>query len=94
VLVSIEVWDEFTTILLSGIVRLFPDFIHFSFCPNQTSVSHKRKRPLGRHRGRCEDNIKMDLREIERDDMDWIHLLQDEDQFRAFVNMVLKFRVP
>jgi hypothetical protein len=32
------------------------------------------KRPLGRPRRRCVDNIKMDLREIECDGMDWIDL--------------------
>jgi hypothetical protein len=32
------------------------------------------KRPLGRSRRRWVVNIKMDLREIEWDDMDWIGL--------------------
>jgi hypothetical protein len=32
------------------------------------------RRPLGRHRHRWEDNIKMDLREIGFGDVDWIHL--------------------
>jgi hypothetical protein len=31
-------------------------------------------------------NIKMDLREIGWDGMDWIHLAQDRDQWRALVN--------
>jgi hypothetical protein len=38
------------------------------------------KRPLGRPRRRCVDNIKMDLREIKWDGMDWIVLAQDRDQ--------------
>jgi hypothetical protein len=38
------------------------------------------KRPLGRSRRRWVDNIKMDLREIEWNDMDWIDLAQDKDQ--------------
>jgi hypothetical protein len=33
------------------------------------------KRPLGRSRRRWEDNIKMDLREIGWDGMDWIDLM-------------------
>jgi hypothetical protein len=32
------------------------------------------KRPLGRPRRRCEDNIKMDLREIGIDGANWIRL--------------------
>jgi hypothetical protein len=38
------------------------------------------KRPLGRPRRRRVDNIKMDLREIGWDDVDWIDLAQDRDQ--------------
>jgi hypothetical protein len=37
------------------------------------------KRPLGRPRRRWLDNIKMDLREIGWDGMDWIQLAQDRD---------------
>jgi hypothetical protein len=37
------------------------------------------KRPLGRPRRRWVDNIKMDLREIGWDGMDWIELAQDMD---------------
>jgi hypothetical protein len=37
-----------------------------------------------------EDNIKMDLREI----VDWIHLDQDRDLWRPFVNTVMNLRVP
>jgi hypothetical protein len=40
------------------------------------------------------DNIKMDLREIEWDSMDWIDLAQDWDQWRALVNTVMNLRVP
>jgi hypothetical protein len=40
------------------------------------------------------DNIKMDLREIGWDDMDWIDLAQDMDQWRALVNTVMNLRVP
>jgi hypothetical protein len=37
------------------------------------------KRPLGRQRRRWVDNIKMDLREVGWDGMDWIDLAQDRD---------------
>jgi hypothetical protein len=40
------------------------------------------------------DNIKMDLREIGRDGMDWIDLAQDRDWWRALVNTVMNLRVP
>jgi hypothetical protein len=33
------------------------------------------------------DNIKMDLREIECDEVDWIDMAQDRDQWRALVNL-------
>jgi hypothetical protein len=36
----------------------------------------------------------MDLREIERDGMDWIDLVQDRDRWRALVNTVMKLPVP
>jgi hypothetical protein len=52
------------------------------------------KRPLGRPRRRCVDNIKIDLRERGWDDMDWIDLAQDRDQWRALVNAVMNIRVP
>jgi hypothetical protein len=40
------------------------------------------------------DNIKIDLRETGWDDMDWIDLAQDRDQWRALVNMAINLRVP
>jgi hypothetical protein len=40
------------------------------------------------------DSIKIDLREIGWDDMDWIDLAQDRDQWRALVNTVMNLRVP
>jgi hypothetical protein len=52
------------------------------------------KRPLGRPRRGWKESIKMDLREIGWGGMDWIDLAQDRDHWRAFVNTVMKFRVP
>jgi hypothetical protein len=51
----------------------------------------KGKRPLVRPRRRWVGNIKTDLRE---NGMVWIDVAQDRDQWRAFVNTVLKLRVP
>jgi hypothetical protein len=52
------------------------------------------KRPLGRSRHRSVDNIKIDLREIGQDGMNWIDLAQDMDQWRALVNTVMNLWVP
>jgi hypothetical protein len=52
------------------------------------------KRALGRPRHRWKDNIKMDLIEIRWGDVDWIHVAQDRDQWRALVNTVMNLRVP
>jgi hypothetical protein len=40
------------------------------------------------------DNIKMGLREIGWDGMDWVDLAQDKDQWRALVHAVINLRVP
>jgi hypothetical protein len=52
------------------------------------------KRPLGRPIRRWMDNIKLNLREIGWDDMDWIVLARYRDHWRAHVNTVMNLRVP
>jgi hypothetical protein len=52
------------------------------------------RRPLGRPRRRWVDNIKLDLREMDWDGVDWIELAQDRDQWRAVVNTVMNLRFP
>jgi hypothetical protein len=52
------------------------------------------KRPLGRPRRRWEDNIKMVLREIRINGVNWIRLAEDGVQWRACVNTVMNLRVP
>jgi hypothetical protein len=47
-----------------------------------------------KERDRWVDNIKMDLREVGWDGMDWIDQAQNRDQWRALVNMVKNLRVP
>jgi hypothetical protein len=47
--------------------------------------------PLGKHRSRWEDNIKMGLEGTGWGDMDWNDLAQDRDQISAVVNMVMNF---
>jgi hypothetical protein len=52
------------------------------------------KRPLGRSRRRRDDNIKMDLRDVGCEYMDWIELAQDRDRWRALVTAVMNLRFP
>ena len=52
------------------------------------------KRPLGRPRRRCEDIIKMDLREVGGVGGDWMELAQDRDRWRTLVGTVRNLRVP
>jgi hypothetical protein len=51
------------------------------------------KRPLRRPRRRRVDSIKMNLRDIGWI-MDWIHLDQSTNQWRALVKTVMNLRVP
>jgi hypothetical protein len=54
----------------------------------------RRKRPLGRPRCRCVDNIKIHRREIGWDGMDVIDVAQDRDQWRDLMNTAMNRRVP
>jgi hypothetical protein len=40
------------------------------------------------------DSIKIDLREIGWDGVDWVALAQDRDKWRALANTVMNLRVP
>jgi hypothetical protein len=53
----------------------------------------ERKRPLGRPNHKWEDNIKMDLREIRWEGVDWMHLAHAMDQWQAVVNTIMNLRV-
>lgn len=57
--------------------------MHATFCS---------KNLKGKHRGLCDDNIKMDP-EIRHEGLDWSQLTQDRDQWQALVNTVVKLRV-
>jgi hypothetical protein len=64
----------------------------------QTNAEVKKKvtlyiHSLGKPRRRWVDNIKMDLKDIGLDGMDWIEQAQDRDQCRALVNTVMNLRV-
>jgi hypothetical protein len=51
-------------------------------------------RPLGRPSLRWDVNIEIDFKERGLDVVDWIHLSQDTEQWRAFVNMIMDVWVP
>jgi hypothetical protein len=53
----------------------------------------ERSRPLGRPGRRWEYNIRMDPRETGCEGVDWMHLAQVRDQWRALVNTVMNLRV-
>jgi hypothetical protein len=52
------------------------------------------RRQLGRPRRRWVDNVKIHVRVIGWDDMDWIDLAQDRYQWRVLVNTEVNLRVP
>jgi hypothetical protein len=47
---------------------------------------------LGIPKCRCVDSMKVDLREIRWDRMDWIYLALASDQWNALVNTLMKLR--
>jgi len=51
------------------------------------------KRPLGRPKRRFED-ITIYLREIDLDDVDWINLAQDKEEWRCLATTVANLQVP
>jgi hypothetical protein len=52
------------------------------------------RRSLGRPRRRWVDNIKIDLKEVGWDGMDWIDLAQDRDKWRAIVITLMNLGIP
>jgi hypothetical protein len=51
------------------------------------------KRALERPRRRREDNMKMDLRKLGWEVVDWIHVTKDRDGSQAFVSRVINHLV-
>jgi hypothetical protein len=49
--------------------------------------------PLEEPRHRWEDNISMNLRDKGWKGVEWIHLAQDRDQWRAVVSTVMNLRI-
>ena len=50
--------------------------------------------PLGRPRRIWEGNIRMDLKEIGINTMNWVNSVRDRDYWRAIVNAILNLRIP
>jgi hypothetical protein len=54
----------------------------------------ERNRPLGRPRRRREDNIRMYFREMGWKVVDWMHVVQDRDQWWVLVSTVMNLGIP
>jgi len=52
------------------------------------------KRQLRRRRSRWDGNIRMNLRVVAWEGVNWMHLVEDRDYWRAVVNTVMNLRVP
>jgi hypothetical protein len=63
-------------------------------CSTNGGKEEQGKRPLGRLICRRVDNIRMDLGEVGRGDVDWIGLAKDRNRWRYLVNSVLNLLVP
>ena len=74
--------------------KLLPFYSRIDFKLVIRSLCQEGKRPLGRPRRRCVDNIRIDLQEVECGYMDWIGLAQDRDRWRTLVGAVMNLRVP
>jgi hypothetical protein len=51
-------------------------------------------RPLGRSTHRWENKIKLDLREIGCEFVEWLQLAENRDQWLALVKTVMNLQVP
>jgi len=52
------------------------------------------KRQHGIPKCRWEDIIRMDLREIGLESVDWLHLAQNRNYWQALVNMIMNLQAP
>ena len=52
------------------------------------------KRPLGKSSHRCEDKVRMDLKEMGVCTRNWVVAAQDRDYWRVIVNSAFNLEVP
>lgn len=69
----------------------WPGRWHFEGTKEVLAGRPEGKRPLGRPRRSCEDNIKMNLQAVGWGGMHWICPAQGRDRRRALVNEVMNF---
>jgi hypothetical protein len=62
-------------------------------CVQSLAGKPEENRPLGILRRSWEDNIRIDLREIRCETVDWIQVAEDRDQWRVLVNRIMNLRV-
>jgi hypothetical protein len=62
-------------------------------CESDFSCKPIRKEIVRLNRRRWESTIKIYFREIRYVGMDWIHLAEDREQWRALVNTIINFGV-
>lgn len=71
--------------------RLHPSkHIYTELCAHRKS--NGRKPSLERPRCKCQDNIKIYLKEVGCEVIGWIHLDHDTDNWLALLNAIIKFR--
>jgi hypothetical protein len=76
--------------LLRGIADVLEDRIAIILWVDMKTVWRRNKTDL---EDQGVDGIEMDLREIGWGGVEWIHLAQDRDRWRAVVNAVMNLRV-
>jgi hypothetical protein len=55
-------------------------------------LENRKEKTFGRPRRKFEDNIRMEVRERGWEGVDWMHLVQDRDQWQVLVNTVMNLQ--
>jgi hypothetical protein len=65
--------------------------VEMKYMNRNLSRKSERRRSLGRPQYKWKDNIKMDVREIGLEDVDWIHVAWDRGRWWTLVTTVMNF---